>query len=197
MIVGGDPGIHIALSPARLEALYMDVTQLTTETTPCGSQLPELEIPMINTMVACLASEHRRLDEHTLSLALAANRLAGDSDAFTADQPAFAIWDEIRAYLYSHLQIEDALVFSWGQDHQAISKILLEALKIERQEMGSLLAAAAAPLGEHQTPPTTAERRALAQTLLEHIARFDGEILPSIRRALFQGNKAPFAATRA
>jgi hypothetical protein len=181
----------------------MDVTQFTTEITPCGGPLPELEIPMINTMVACLASEHRRLDEHILSLALAANRLTNDSDALTAGQAAFGIWDEIRAYLYSHLQIEDALVFSWGEDHQAISNTLLETLKVERQEMRRLVVGLPASSGEHREPQTTADRRALADTLLAlartldlHVARYDGEVLPSIRRALFHREQAPFAAAQ-
>jgi iron-sulfur cluster repair protein YtfE (RIC family) len=179
----------------------MDATQFNTEITPCGGPLPELETPMINALVACLASEHRRLDEHILSLALAANRLANDGDALTAGQAAFGIWDEIRAYLYSHLQIEDSLVFSWGVDHQAISATLRETLKIERQRMGSLVATAVPPLADRQVASTIEDPRALAQTLLalsqmldQHIARYEGEVLPSIQRALFHREKAASGA---
>jgi hypothetical protein len=52
---------------------------------------------------------------------------------------------------------------------------------MERQEMGRLLAAVAAPLAERQVPPTSEDRRSFAQTLLplsqildQHIACFDG-----------------------
>jgi hypothetical protein len=169
--------------------------------TPCGSPLPELEIPMINTLITCLGSEHRRLNDHILDLALAANRLASDHAALTAGQAAVEVWDEIRGYLYSHLQIEDALVFSWGDDHQAISNTLLETLKIERQEMRRLVVGLPASSGEHREPQTIADRHALADTLLAlartldlHIARYDDEVLPSIRRALFHREQAPFAA---
>jgi iron-sulfur cluster repair protein YtfE (RIC family) len=179
----------------------MGAGQFTTETTPCGGMLPELEIPMINSMLACLGAEHKRLDEHILPLALAATRLAS-SDGHPADQAPLKVWDEIRSYLYSHLQIEDALVFSWGQDHQALSQTLLENLKAERQEMRRLLAAMAAWPSEHPQSQATADRRALAQTLLAlartldlHVTRHDGEVLPSIRRALFHREQAAFAVS--
>ena len=41
----------------------MEATKVTTQMTPCDSPLPELEIPMINTMVTCLGSEHRKLND--------------------------------------------------------------------------------------------------------------------------------------
>ena len=74
----------------------MEATQVTTQMTPCGSPLPELEVPMINTMVRCLGREHRKLDGLILQLAFAATRLAGDSEAVTANQRAVEVWDEIR-----------------------------------------------------------------------------------------------------
>jgi hypothetical protein len=191
---GEIPGIDIAASSTNWRCNNMDAMQVTTEVTPCGEPLPELEIPMINTMVTCLGSEHRRLDEHVLPLALAATRLASDPSALTAEQAALEVWDEIRTYLFAHLQIEDALVFSWGEDHKAISNSLLEGLKLERREMRRLVAVLPASSGEHRQPQTTADRRTLAQTLLAlartldlHVARYDGEVLPSIRRSLFQG----------
>jgi Hemerythrin HHE cation binding domain len=182
----------------------MDVTQLTTDTTPCGSPLPELEIPLINTMVACLASEHRRLDQHILSLALAATRLASDGEPLAAGQAAFEIWDEVRAYLFPHLQIEDSLVFSWGADHHAISKTLLEALKMERREMGRVVADVAARSGEDRAARGAMDHSSLAQTLLalaqildRHVGRFDSTVLPSIRRALFREDKSSVPALKA
>jgi Hemerythrin HHE cation binding domain len=171
----------------------MQATQVTSEMTPCGSPLPELEIPMINTMMACLGSEHRRLDAHVLDLALAAMRLAGDGNGLTSGQAALEAWDEIRDYLYTHLQIEDALVFSWGESHQAVSSNLQETLKIERQEMHKLVASLPPSSSGHRVLQTTTDRGLLAQTLLElarildmHVARYEAEVLPSIRRALFQ-----------
>jgi hypothetical protein len=65
---GEIPGIDIAPSSINRRCNNMDAMQVTTEMTPCGEPLPELEIPMINTMVTCLGSEHRRLDEHILPL---------------------------------------------------------------------------------------------------------------------------------
>ncbi|HJU09956.1 MAG TPA: hemerythrin domain-containing protein [Candidatus Binataceae bacterium] len=170
----------------------MDGVQITADLSPCGGPLPDLEIPMINTMLTCLGSEHRRLDEDVLPLALAATRLARDHDTLAADRAAFDAWDEIRSYLYSHLQIEDSLVLSWGDGHQAISSPLLETLKLERQEMHNLLARLPLSSNELREPQTNAERRAVAETLLAlartldlHVARYDAEVLPSIRRALF------------
>jgi hypothetical protein len=170
----------------------MDGVQGTTEITPCGNRLPELEIPMINTMVTCLGSEHRRLDEHILPLALAATRLAREHDQL-ADQAALEVWDEIHGYLFSHLQIEDALVFSWGRDHQAISTTVLDTLRVERQEMRRLIAGIPALRGEGPKRRTATDRGAsaqrllaLARTLERHIARYDREVLPSIHRALFK-----------
>jgi hypothetical protein len=47
------------------------------------------------------------------------------------------VWDEIRQDLWSHLQIEDGLVF-WGEAHHAISGTLIDTLNKERQEMRKL-----------------------------------------------------------
>src|SRR5215472_11113708 len=55
----------------------MGATQpVTIEMPPCSAGLSELQVPMINAMVSCLSSDHRRLDEQTSQLALAAGRFA-------------------------------------------------------------------------------------------------------------------------
>jgi hemerythrin-like domain-containing protein len=174
------------------ETNNMEATQLTMQMAPCGGSLPDLEIPMINTMVACLGSEHRRLNELTMQLAFAATRLAADSDAVAAWQRATELWDEIRQTLWPHLQIEEELVFSWGEAHHAISGPVLDTLRAERQEMHNLVAALSTS-GAKAEPQDFADRRAFAQTLLglartldSHVERYDGEVLPSIRRALFR-----------
>src|SRR5260370_17639211 len=105
-----------------------------TQMTQCDSPLPELEVPMINTMVACLGIEHRKLNDLILQLACAATRLANDPGAVTANERALQVWDEIQHALRSHLQIEDGLV-SWGKEHHAISDALLDIVKNERLEM--------------------------------------------------------------
>jgi hypothetical protein len=177
-----------------MEALNMDAMQVTTRMTPCGSQLPELEVPMINSMVTCLGSEHRKLNEHILRLAFAATRLASDPDAPAVKQRAIEVWDEIRLYLWSHLQIEDELVFAWGEARHAISSTLHDTLNTERREMRKLVAALPALSSEADSEPRTAggraifarTRLALAQTLDSHVERYEGEVLPSILRALFQ-----------
>jgi hemerythrin-like domain-containing protein len=171
----------------------MGATQVTTQMTPCGGPLPDLEIPMINTMVSCLGSEHRKLNELTMQLAFAATRLAGGLDAVTAKQRAVELWDEIQRDLWAHLQIEEELVFSWGEAHRAIPGALLKTLKNERQEMRKLVAALpAGSLDIDREPQTAEDRGGFAQTLLalagaldSHIERYDGEVLPSILRALF------------
>jgi iron-sulfur cluster repair protein YtfE (RIC family) len=148
---------------------------------------------MINTMVTCLRSEHRQLDELNMQLAFAATRLAGYPGAVTAEQRAFELWDEIRRDLWSHLQIEDGLVLSWGEVHHAISGSLLDALKIEHQEMRKSLAALPElASGVDRKPQTTVDRAAFARTLLafartldSHVERYESEILPSILRAVF------------
>ena len=87
----------------------------------------------------------------------------------------------IRQDLWSHLQIEDELVFSWA--HQAISGTLLDTLKSERQEMRKLMAAlrALSP-GVDREAQTAGDRSTFAQTLLalartldSHVERYDGE----------------------
>jgi hypothetical protein len=148
---------------------------------------------MINTMVTCLGSEHRKLNYTTVQLAFAATRLASDPDAVRANQRALRAWKEIRHDLWSHLQIEDGLVHSWGEVHHAISAALLDTLKNERQEMRNLLAALRAlSSGLDREPQAAGDRRSFAQTLLalartldSHVERYDGEVLPSILRALF------------
>jgi iron-sulfur cluster repair protein YtfE (RIC family) len=175
-----------------MEAMQI-TTQMTTQMTIGCGPLPDLEVPMITTMVACLGSEHRKLNYSTVQLAFAATRLASDPGAVTAYQQALKVWDEIRRDLWSHLQIEDELVFSWSETHHAVSETLLDTLKNERQEMRKLMAVLR-PLssGTDREPQTARDRNAFAQTLLSlartldsHIERYDGEVLPSILRALF------------
>jgi hypothetical protein len=132
-------GIEIALLWSQ-ETNNMEATQVSIQSTPCCGPLPDLEIPMVNTMVACLGYEHRKLSGHVMRLALAATRLAADPDAAETHQRAVEVWDEIRRDLWSHLQIEDELVFSWGEARRAIPNSLVESLKLERQEMHKLVA---------------------------------------------------------
>jgi len=169
----------------------METKNFTIQKTPCSSPLPELEVPMINTMVACLGAEHRRLNGLDMRLAFAASRLGGDPSAIEANQQAMPVWDEIRQDLWSHLQIEDGLV-SWGEAHHAIPDALLETLKNERQEMRKLIATLhERSLGEDRKL-TAGDRSAFAQTLLalaqtldSHVEHYDDGVLPSILRALF------------
>jgi hemerythrin-like domain-containing protein len=152
---------------------------------------------MINTMIACLSSEHQKLNNLTMQLALTATRLASDPDATTTQQRALELWDEIRRILWPHLQIEDELVFSWGEAHHAIPEALLDILKVERQEMRKLVAALPALstdlVSETQSggdqPMLAQTLLALAQTLDSHLERYDGEIIPSLSRSLFHRDK--------
>jgi len=173
------------------EANNMEAKPFAIKMTPCSSPLPELEVPMINTMVACLGVEHRKLNGLNMQLAYGATRLASDPGAIEANQKILRVWDEIRQDLWSHLQIEDGLV-SWGEAHHAISGALLDTLKNERQEMRKLIATLR-ELSSGVDREQTAEGRtaftrtllALARTLDSHVERYDGEVLPSVLRALF------------
>ena len=169
----------------------MEAKDLTIRKSPCSSPLPDLEVPMINTMVACLGVEHRRLNDLNMQLAYAATKLAGDGGSIEANQKALQAWDEIRQDLWSHLQIEDEIV-AWGEAHHAISGALLDALKSERQEMRQLIATLRELSTAMDREQTAASRIAHGQTLLaltrtldSHIERYDSEVLPSILRALF------------
>ena len=157
---------------------------------------------MINTMVACLGVQHRRLNGLNMQLAYGATRLAGDGGAIEANQIdakqiVLRVWDEIRQDLWSHLQIEDGLV-SWGKERHAISGALLEIVKNERVEMHTSMAALRAlSSGVDHEPQTVEDRSGFAQTLLalartldSHVERYDAEVLPSILRALPHTNGA-------
>jgi hypothetical protein len=169
----------------------MKATDITIRKTPCGSPLPELEVPMINTMVACLGVEHRKLNALNMQLAYGATRLAGDPGAIEANQKVLRVWNEIQQELWSHLQIEDGLV-SWGEAHHAIPGALLDTLKKERQEMRMLIATLrelSSGVDREQTAgglsAFTQTLLALARTIDSHVERYDGGVLPSILRAPF------------
>ena len=171
----------------------MVVSRFPTQTSPCSSALPELQVPMINTIVRCLEAEHRKMDEHILQVALAATRLASNPNELSAKSRAAQAWDEIRRELWSHLQIEEELVFSWGNAHRAIPPAVLNSLKRDREEMRRLLAA----LAELESVDGKASEsivdgaslaqtlKALAQNLDSHIERYDTEVLPAILREVF------------
>jgi Hemerythrin HHE cation binding domain len=169
----------------------MEAKDTTIRKMPCSSPLPELEVPMINTMVACLGVEHRRLSGLNMQLAYDAARLANDPDAIEANRNVLRVWDEIRQDLWSHLQIEDGLV-SWGEAHHAIAAGLLDTLKNDRQEMRTLIATLHGRSLDADRKLTAGERAEFAQTLVvlaqaldSHVERYDNEVLPSILRALF------------
>jgi hypothetical protein len=181
-------GIRIA---QVAEATNMEAKGTTIRKTPCSSPLPELEVPMINTMVACLGVEHRKLNGLNMRLAYGATRLASDPGAIEANQTVLRVWDKIRQDLWPHLQIEDGLV-SWGEAHHAIPGGLLDTLKNERQEMRKLIATLHERSLGVDRKLTAGDRSAFAQTLLalartldSHVERYDGGVLPSILRALF------------
>jgi hemerythrin-like domain-containing protein len=170
----------------------MDATQpITTQMPPCGGGLSELQVPMINAMVSCLANEHRRLEELTPQLALAASRLASDPSERAAKTRSLEAWDEIRRELWSHLQIEDALIYSWAIAHHALSPGLLDTLRVERQQMRDLLSDLRPGEGRraesnNEDPDTLAQTlSALAQHVDSHVERYDTEVLPAILRAVF------------
>src|SRR5260370_35324234 len=110
----------------------MEAIEVTTQMTLCGGPLPDLEVPMINTMVACLGIEHKKLNYSVVQLAFAATRLASDPGAATAKR-ALHLWDEIPRALRRHLQIEAELIFSWGETHRSRSHAQLVALNTDRQ----------------------------------------------------------------
>src|SRR5579863_4981931 len=150
----------------------METNQFTIQMTPCGGSLPELEVPMITTLVRCLGNEHRNLDELNLQLALAASTLAVDPEALAAGKRLVEVWDQIRRDLWSHLQIEDELVFGWGGAHHALPGALIQALKTEHEEMRRSLAASPGSFsGMNASPQAIRERAAQAQTLLALLGR--------------------------
>jgi iron-sulfur cluster repair protein YtfE (RIC family) len=175
------------------EAKNVETTETMIEMAPCAKPLPDLEVPMISTMVSCLGSEHRKLDELNMQLALAATRLAVNPDDVSTNQHAVRIWEDIRRDLWSHLQIEDDLVFSWGGSRNAVSGEMLDTLKNDRQEMRKSIADLSEWSSDADREAQTAgNRSAFARTLLtlvrtldSHVSRYEGEVLPSIIRSLF------------
>ena len=172
----------------------MEATQITAPVAPCDDPLPELEVPMINTIVSCLAREHRRLDELNMRLAFAATRLVSDPETTVAMESAIQAWDEIRRSLWPHLQIEDELVLSWGRTHEVIAEASSEALRGEHQRLRELVAALPTASGVEDLEASAVKDRAgFAQTLLalarlldSHIERYESDVLPAVRRALFR-----------
>ncbi len=70
---------------------------MTIQPTPCSSPLPDLEVPMISTMVGCLSSEHKKLNGLGMQLALAATRVISDPGAISANQRALRGPQRLRA----------------------------------------------------------------------------------------------------
>ena len=103
--------------------------------------------------------------------------------------------DAIRQELWSHLQIEDSLVFSWAHANRAISPVVFESLKIERQETRRLLAALtyhpAKMTGHKRSPMMLASHEptllALAQNLDSHVTGYDAAVLPAILSSVLHG----------
>ena len=162
------------------------------KTADCFVALPDLEGPMINSLVSCLAREHLKLDEQILRLALVASRLAANPNDNEVAGHATEVWEGIRHYLWSHLQIEDELVLTWGATHHAVADALGQTLESERHELRRLLAVLGSYAGLHGTPRDSRDREgfaksllALSRTLATHVERYEGEVLPAIQRSVF------------
>jgi hypothetical protein len=69
----------------------MEAKSATIVTSRYSSPLPDLEVPIINTMVTCLESEHRRLNRLGVQMAFAATRLASDPDSIAANQQTLVL----------------------------------------------------------------------------------------------------------
>jgi hypothetical protein len=168
----------------------VEARQLMTQRTPCSEPLPDLEVPMINAILTCLGSEHKKFSNLITRLALIATRPVNGEDVATANHDALEIWEEIRRNLWSHLQIEDELVHSWGEGHHAFSSSVLASLGDEREKMRKVLAdvpALSSGVAEESQFLTDHRATLLALTAIldSHVERYDGEVLPAIRRALF------------
>jgi iron-sulfur cluster repair protein YtfE (RIC family) len=165
-----------------------------TEPSSCGGPQNRAQVAMISTIVSCLENEHRKLDELILQLSQAATRLASNPSEISAKARAIDAWDAIRQELWSHLQIEDSLVFSWGNAHRAISPIVLESLRVERREIRKLLAALPdLPSGQDGGAQAIGDGAgfartlmALAQNLDSHVAGYDAAVLPAILQSALQ-----------
>jgi hypothetical protein len=59
----------------------MEAKDFRIRKTLCSSPLPDIKVPMVNTMVACLRVEHRKLNDLNTQLAYGATRLASDPGA--------------------------------------------------------------------------------------------------------------------
>jgi iron-sulfur cluster repair protein YtfE (RIC family) len=170
----------------------MKEINLEKKASDCFAALPDLEVPMVKSLVSCLAREHIKLDEQLLQLAIAATRLAADPKDDEANERTTEVWEDIRDYLWSHLQIEDELVLGWGGAHHAIAGTLSETLEKERQEMRKSLTALGSCSNDRGCPADHRRRAglaiallALSKTLDAHVERYEGEVLPAIQRALF------------
>jgi hemerythrin-like domain-containing protein len=174
----------------------MEATAVATPRTPCSEPLPDLEVPMINSLVTCLGSQHTRLSRLVAQLAFAATRSQRDPESSEAQQDALEAWNEIRRDLWSHLQIEEELVFSWADAHDAIPGTVLDTLKREHQQIRSLIAALPErfkrEIGQDERPSDGVEATetllSLATALDSHIERQDGVVLPAILRAAFRSH---------
>jgi Hemerythrin HHE cation binding domain len=79
-----------------VEVTNMQAKDTSIQKSPCSSPLPELEVPMINTMVACLGVEHGKFNGLNVQLAYAATRLANGACGAEASHKILRVWDEIR-----------------------------------------------------------------------------------------------------
>jgi len=107
-----------AISSQHQASLLLDAAN--GKNTDCFVTLPDLEVPMINSLVSCLAREHLKLDEQILQLTLVATRLAANPNDNEASAHTTEVWEGIQRNLWSHLQIEDELVLTWGEAHHAL-----------------------------------------------------------------------------
>jgi len=171
----------------------MDTPRAATINSPCGGPLPDLEVPMISTIVSCLSCEHRKLDQRIIQLAFAASHAASNPDWRDDGNRLAELWDELEHSLWPHLQIEDELILSWGRTHEAIGADLMARLVAERKELRDLLASLPrldASQGPESWPSSARTLLAIVQKLDVHIERYDSEVLPAILRALFNDHPA-------
>jgi iron-sulfur cluster repair protein YtfE (RIC family) len=156
--------------------------------TPCDTIFASesnFEGQMINTIVNCLALEHRRFNDALMTLGAASASLASDPLNSKFHERATQAWSSLKSDLWLHLELENAVVFWWGGLQLTSGFDFVGELSREQREIRELVRQVESGIQKGDEPAVSQARAFVALTNLldRHIGRHETLVFPVIRKA--------------
>jgi len=159
--------------------------------TPCDSIFSEesnFEARMINAIVNCLALEHRRFNDALMALGAVSASLAADPLNSEIYERTTQAWARLKSDLWSHLALENGLVFWWSGYQVKSGRDFVGDLSREQREIREVVRRIEFGTRKESEGAASQARAfvAIADLLDKHIEHYEADVFLAIRGAVSQ-----------